>query len=308
MHVLVTGADGFIGGHVTTGLRAAGYTVTGAVFARPPQSEEVRVDLTRSAELQALPQAVDAVVHAAGIVDPAVSSAAMFAVNLEATRHVVAWARERAVRHFVLLSSVAVYGPLLLGEDRDERTHRLGLAVGLPYMRSKARAERVVERSGLPFTLLRPPAVLGHGDLLSRAFAQRLAGPGLPLVPGARPERRVALSFVAGLALIVRRLLEHGALNRPVHAVDAELTLADLAAVYARALRRPCSFAPLPWSEAIRRRTDAGFSWLVASARFGQHYSARHLLETLAYTPPITLAQAVDLAVSGLRGNTPALS
>jgi nucleoside-diphosphate-sugar epimerase len=309
MRVLVTGADGFIGGHLVRGLTAVGHDVTSVVFMRPARAKEVRIDLTRKAELVALPGDIEAIVHAAGLVDARASMARMTEVNVEATRGLVQWAKARNVRHFVQLSSVAVYGPLLLGEDRTEDTTRMGMAVGLPYMRTKARAERLVEQSGVPYTALRPPAVIGPGDtVITGGFVQALRGEGLPLVPGAKPSRRVSLALVEGVVELACRALAKGPLHGAVHAVDLELSLEELAQLYGQALSCEPRFVSVPWSTAIRRREDAGFSWLVASARFGQHYSAERVRREFGVVSTVSAREAVSAAVSSLQGLRPGLS
>lgn len=308
MHVLLTGADGFIGRHLARALTAAGHDVVAAVFGRAPIGNEVRLDLTEPAALAALPR-VDVVVHAAGVVDPGVSRARMFAVNLGATQNLVRWSREQGVRHFIQLSSVAVYGPLVLGQARSERAPRLGMVLGLPYMRSKALAERAVERAGVPFTLLRPAAVLGEGDnIVAGGFARALRGHGLPLPPGSRRDRMVSLTLVSGLVERTLRLIDGRPLGLPVHMVDVALPLSELADLFAARLGRPCNFVRTPWLEVSARRADAGFSWLVASARFGQHYSQERQNRLFGAGPEPDLEAAIAAGLSGLQGGIEALS
>lgn len=305
MQILVTGADGFIGRHVASTLEQAGHRAVRAVFGRAAGPGELRVDLTRPEQLARLPSEVEVVVHTAGQVDARIDRATMFAVNLDATRHLLAWARDRRVAHFIQLSSVAVYGPLALGEDRREDTPRLGQLLGLPYMRSKALAERAVEHSGVPYTLLRPPVVLGQGDtVISRGFQAALAGAGIPLLPGARPTRRVSLSLVDGLAEQVRLLVAHGPLYAPVHAIDFELTIGDLAERFAAVLGRPCRFVRHSWARAMQTRNEVGISWLVASTRFGQHYRRERLLTELQYRPNCSLESAIESGLSSLQGRS----
>jgi nucleoside-diphosphate-sugar epimerase len=309
MRVLVTGADGFIGAHLVRGLTAAGHDVSSVVFMRPARAREVRVDLTQPAQHVALPGDIEAIVHAAGVVDARASLEQMRAVNVEATRALAGWARSRGVKHFVQLSSVAVYGPLLLGENRTEDTTRLGLGMGLPYMLTKARAERAIEQSGVPYTHLRPPAVLGPGDtVITGGFAEALRGEGIPLLPGASPDRRVSLVTVDGLVDLAAKALDHGPLRGAVHAVDLDLRLAELAELYAHALGRSCNYVSIPWGTALRRRADSGFSWLVASARFGQHYSVARLAERFAWVSRAVPDRAIEAAVSSLQGREPGLS
>jgi nucleoside-diphosphate-sugar epimerase len=302
MRALVTGANGFIGSHVVRGLRQAGYDVTGAVFGREPQAGEVHVDLTQPQELSRLPE-VELLVHAAGSVDGHARPEQTLALNVHATENLLSWAAQRALRHFVHVSSVAVYGPLTLGEERSERTPRLGRFVGLPYMRTKARAELAVERSGVPYTLLRAPVVLGAGDtVISGAFADALGGLGLPLVPGARTDRKVSLLLAQGLSAIALRVLDRAPLNAAMHAVDFELTLDELASLYARALACQPRYVRIGWAEAVRGRNEVGFAWLVASARFGQHYRRERLVSELGYRCEESLESAIASGLSSLQG------
>lgn len=302
MRVLVTGADGFIGGALVPALTAAGHEVTGVVFTRPALSREVRLDLTRPQQLEHLPRDVEAVVHAAGIVDARSTPGLMHAVNVEGTRHVMQWAKRIGIAHVIQLSSVAVYGPRVIGEERDETTPRYGLILGLPYMRTKAQAERVVEMSKVPYSILRPCAVMGPGDtVLSGSFVTALSEGGLPLVPGASPLHRVNVVQIAGLCEAVLRTLERGALGLAVHVVDHELSLSELASTYADATRLPLQFQRCSWPEALRHGADSGRMWLVASARFGQSYRAERMHRELGTWTVPPLGQAVGDAVSSFQ-------
>jgi nucleoside-diphosphate-sugar epimerase len=309
MHVLLAGADGFIGRHLVSGLSAAGHTVLPLVYGRAAREGELRIDLTLRDELARLPPSVDAVINASGIVDPRVPTERIFAVNLGGTENLVAWARAHRVRHFVQMSSVAAYGPLVLGEQRSEQTPRLGRYVGLPYMRSKARAEIAIERSGLGYSILRPAAVLGAGDsVVSPGFRAALGGAGLPLLPGARLGHLVSLSLVEGLVETTLRTLARSPLGTAVHAVDVDLSLMDLAESFAAEMGRPCNFARISIVEALAKRNDAGFSWLVASARFGQHYARKERTRLLGEGPFPSLKSAISTGLSGLQGIKEALS
>ena len=291
-----------MGGHLAAALAQAGHQVFSSVYARAAGPGEVRVDLSRPEQLARLPRHIEAVVHAAGNVDPRRPRKVMFGANVLATQHLAAWARAQRCVHFVQLSSVAVYGPLTLGEERSERTARLG-TLGLPYMRTKARAERVVEQAGVPYTLLRLPAVLGVGDtVVTRGFVDALARGGLPMIPGASLRPRVSLVFAQGVADIVARLLEHGPLGAPLHAVDVELGLGELVSAYARVLGRPIGQRDTSWVEALGLRNEVGLAWLIASSRFGQHYLRDRLVSELGYRSRHSLDSAIQGGLSGLQG------
>lgn len=309
MHLLLTGADGFIGSHLASGLRAAGHQLLCAVYGREPHPGELRVDLTDPQALRHLPGGIDVVVNASGVVDPGVGSRRMFAVNLHGTRHLLDWARAQGVRHFVQLSSVSVYGPLVVGEQRSELAPRLGLTLGLPYMRSKAWAELAVERSRVPYSIVRPAAVLGAGDtIVTPGFATALRGSGLPLVAGASPTRRVSLTLTEGLTDDIVRLVAEGPIGLAVHSTHVEVPLRELAELFATELGLTCNFARISWHEALSKIGDPGFSWLVASARFGQHYSRERQSRILGRGPEPALRHAILAGLSGLQGGVQALS
>jgi nucleoside-diphosphate-sugar epimerase len=196
-----------------------------------------------------------------------------------------------------------------MGEQRSEQTPRLGRYLGLPYMRSKARAELALERSGLGYSILRPAAVLGPGDsVVTPGFAAALQGHGLPMVPGARISHLVSLSLIEGLVETTLRTVERGPLGAAVHAVDVDLSLADLAAFFAAEMGLSCNFARISLVEALTRRSDAGFSWLVASARFGQHYTRGERTRLLGDGPFPSLKSAISTSLSGLQARKEALS
>jgi nucleoside-diphosphate-sugar epimerase len=308
MRVLLTGADGFIGGHIARGLASAGHDLVPAVFGRAPAADELLLDLTDPSSIERLPSDIQVVINVAGVVDPRAGAARMWDVNLNGARQLLRWARQVRVQHFVQLSSVAVYGPLVVGEDRSERTPRLGLAVGSAYMRSKALAERAVERAGVPYSILRPPAVVGAGDsIVSRGFRDALHGDGLPMLQAADPGRRVSLALVDGLVDTTLRVVDRGPLGGALHAVDVELTFLELARLYAAELRRPCNFVRTSWPGVLARMSDAGFAWLVASARFGQHYAGDRRVRELGIGPSPSLESAVSAGLSSLHGGTEGL-
>jgi len=73
---------------------------------------------------------------------------------VECSRHLIALARDAGVRKIVHVSVSNA------SEPSD-----------LPYYRNKARIEQLVERSGVPHTILRPAIVVGGGDILVNNIA-----------------------------------------------------------------------------------------------------------------------------------------
>ncbi|MFL5299866.1 MAG: NAD-dependent epimerase/dehydratase family protein [Anaeromyxobacteraceae bacterium] len=184
---LVTGATGFIGGHLARRLVAAGRSVR--VLCRPGSAARLDPDVRGAVEVargdvrdgEAVRRAVAGarrVFHCAGHVSDWGSEATFAAVNVAGTERLLEAAREAGVARFVHLSSIAVFGvpsppafddasPYGPGKDLYSRTKIAGEVAAL-----RAQRER-----GLPVTVLRPAVVYGpHGTWLEEPLAMIRAG------------------------------------------------------------------------------------------------------------------------------------
>ena len=135
MRVLVTGAGGFSGPHVIRHLLDAGHEVL--AFAGRKGHGRLPLELRSSprltvlvgdlAEHIALPQDVEAVIHAAGVSPgPGLRLTVMDFVrnNIETTRGLILWARSTGVKRFIYFSSVSVFGRVA-GPVLDESCPRI---------------------------------------------------------------------------------------------------------------------------------------------------------------------------------------
>ena len=115
MRILVTGASGFIGQHLVSGLSDAH-----ELFAvdrdpqRAAQSETTRVvfmDLARTLNVSALPAEIDIIIHLAQANVPFPEAAnELWTVNTSSTQQLLEYARRARARQFVLASTGDVYG------------------------------------------------------------------------------------------------------------------------------------------------------------------------------------------------------
>ncbi|RJL24165.1 SDR family oxidoreductase [Bailinhaonella thermotolerans] len=182
MKVLVTGATGRLGSAVTPRLAAAGHEVR-AMSRRARASadgvEWVAADLATGEGVAEAVSGVDAVLHLAsapyrrGYTDR---------VELDGTRRLAAAAREAGAGHLVYVS--------IIGVDR----------IPWGYFRSKLRAEEIVRRSGVPWSIVR--AAQFH-EFVERAIAAMARARVLVVDPGISG-RPVDVRDVA--ALLERRL------------------------------------------------------------------------------------------------------
>ncbi|MGH2930241.1 MAG: NAD-dependent epimerase/dehydratase family protein, partial [Solirubrobacteraceae bacterium] len=164
---LVTGATGFIGGHVVERLVAQGRPVRG--LARRTSNTallaatgaEIAVgDLTNAESLAAASAGCAAVVHCGALVSDWALTSEIEAINVGGTRSLLQAAARASVRRFVHISTTDVYGPSG-GETVDES--RAPAADGNWYARTKLAAEaevrRVTANDGLDVVILRPATV-----------------------------------------------------------------------------------------------------------------------------------------------------
>ena len=169
--VLVTGATGFIGGHLAERLAGDGLAVTGT----GRRIDEVRwledggvrlrrADLLDREAIRELVSGREVVFHAAGWLygDPEQARP----VNVEATADLVRICAEEGVRRVVHVSTLGAYRrPDSRAALPIQETHPLSPDAGGLYQRTKAegelRARSVAEERGLELTVARPGMVFG---------------------------------------------------------------------------------------------------------------------------------------------------
>ena len=286
MDILITGTDGFIGAVLQKELRAQGIRVFGTVFLRPPQEDEVFCDVRDPDACRSLSTPpVDAVIHTAGIVDQTVPSRPMFEVNAEGTRRMLQWARGARCGHFIHISSVSVYGLRTNGENRTEAaTPRYDGRLAIPYMRSKALAERYVENGGVPYTMLRLPAVLGPNDsYLTPAIVPRLQTGSFYFC--GREDRLFSTLYVRNLPLILHALLRAGPLHEAYNCADHHMTWRALVEEYARHLGVRPGNRRRSIVTVLTRIRDKKWALIMTFSRFGGHYPSDRLWHRLGENP-----------------------
>jgi nucleoside-diphosphate-sugar epimerase len=194
----VTGATGFVGSHLVEALLARGDHVTCLVRSQAKadrlfptdRPEFVSGDLSDRAALRRACADADLVFHLAGLT-AARYRAEFLAVNEGGTRAVIDAVREAApgIRRFLYVSSLAAAGPTARGRPLTEEDLPRPVSA---YGASKLAGEAAAKTSGLPWTVVRPPAVYGPRDVeLLRVF--KLARLGVRVVLG---DGNQELSFI----------------------------------------------------------------------------------------------------------------
>ena len=208
--VLVTGATGFIGKHLTAHLRARGDAVRCLIHhsdARIAGIDCVRGDITVPSSFAAALRDIDIVYHLAGATVVA-SPHRYRVVNTLGTRNIaMACARLATPPVLVFLSSLAAAGPT--SPDQPLREDDSPNPVS-EYGRSKLFAERHLRRLArqLPITIVRPPGVFGPGDPNTLKLFQA-ARRGINLIPGSA-EQRLSFIYVDDLVAALPQAAERG--------------------------------------------------------------------------------------------------
>jgi len=187
----VTGGTGFVGSTLIAQALDAGHEVR-ALTRRPQTPRDGITWIAGSLEnhdaLAALARGADAVIHIAGVIN-APDRAGFVRGNIEGTQAMVAAAKGAGLTRFVHVSSLAAREPQLS-----------------MYGWSKAAAEQAVMESGLDWSMVRPPAVFGPGDMeMLELF--RLARRGLALLP---PGGRLSVIEVSDLGRLLLALAAGG--------------------------------------------------------------------------------------------------
>jgi len=254
--IAVTGATGFVGGHLIDALLEAGWSVR--ALTRRPQPPREGVEwipgaLEQRESLDRLVEGVDAVIHAAALIK-ALSATDFQRANAGGTA-ALADAVLRAGRdaRMVYISSLAARQPHLSAYAASKRAGEEALAVSLPEAQ---------------WTIVRAPAVYGPGDaeilkLLAAARRGTLPAPG-------SPDNRVSLIYGPDLARILAATTADAATTgvtlEPDDGAPRGYSYAELAEHLAETLNRPVTAKRLPATALLTAGGISG-SWAQLTRR-----------------------------------------
>lgn len=290
--VILIGADGFIGSSILSHLRNTGRNVTPTVFQRTPVGKEVFLDVTRPGDfsnLDSIPASGNVtIINASGLPDQTASANLMRRVHVEGMKNILRWAAGQSDIRIIQLSSVAVYGIATTGTGRTEAATRRRLwnplLSPLPYGRTKARAEALLEKSGIPWTALRLPAVFGPGDsFFTRELYNNLSVPDRLLPSGG--DKPVSIIPVECIGSLIERVLNHGPLNAARNAAGAHVPWKEILETYARAWNLPLNYSGPPRPGQFLDFSDPGMQMAAWYASRGAEFPDDLIRRTLNWKP-----------------------
>jgi len=284
----VTGATGFVGGHVARELREQGADVG-----------DERVELLDLSGLERAVEGCDAVVHVAALYSYDAPAAAIERVNVEGTRNLLEAAALKSVSRILFTSTAGTCGPVP-GRPATEEDDPPQWELEVPYKRTKLAAERLARTAGA--IVVNPTTPVGEGDrkptptggMIARVATGRIRGyvgtTGLNVVDVRDVARGHALALERGQPG-ERYLL--GGVDLPLEELFA--AVADLAGRPRPCIRVPYAVAQVAGKAGLLNADE------VKLARLPMYFSSEKARVRLGYAPgPVepALARAVADALN----------
>lgn len=275
MKALVTGATGFVGGHLVERLAAEGHTVRALArrtsdvsLLRALDVEIVYGDVTDAASLEAAAAGCETVFHTAAVVSGWGHWEDFYRVGVFGTQNALNAAAAVGARRFVHLSSIAVYGSRVDGRVLQEAAaYAYRPETWNHYVREKVQSERLVfqahARGAVAATAIRPPLIWGSRDRTAFPTALALLGSPLAALIGRGDNRLPCVGVRDVVDVCLRAALEPAAAGRAYNvASEQQFTQRQLFALLAGATgsRPPRRHVPLRVAYALGAALERAYT------------------------------------------------
>jgi dihydroflavonol-4-reductase len=249
--VFLTGASGFVGGHVLDALLARGYRVRALVrdsVALPPGATPVHGDLRAPASLLSSLRGCRYVIHTGAVYTLTPRDGAAFHdVNIRGTESLLEAARIAGVERCVVTSSSSALAPASDSRPATERSWAAAPAHPLTYHASKLLQERAALSARVDVVTVLPTAPVGPADRRPTPTGRIV----VDLLRGRMPATlRGGMNLVAveDVAAVHVLALEHGRNRERYIAGGVNLSLAECWRLIASAAGRRARTFPLPYA------------------------------------------------------------
>jgi dihydroflavonol-4-reductase len=289
--VYVSGATGFVGGHVARELREQGADI-----------RDERVDLLDPSALERAVDGCEAVVHVAALYSYDASPAEIERVNVDGTRNLLEAAQRKEVRRFLFTSTAGTCGPVP-GRPATEEDEPPAWELTVPYKRTKLAAERLARAAGA--VVVNPTTPIGEGDRKPTPTGRMIAGVATGRIQGFVATTGLNLVDVRDVARGHALALEHGQPGERYLLGGADLPLEELFAAIADLAGRPRPRIRVPYAVAqVAGKAGLANPDEVKLARLPMYFTWEKARVRLGYTtgpvePALALAVAEALHVDG---------
>jgi nucleoside-diphosphate-sugar epimerase len=302
--ILVTGASGFIGGHVCEALAGMGLHVRAMARSNSDVGqlsgvdvELCRADLRDPASLERACAGMDLVVHCAAAVGSFGEWEHFHEIGVLGTGRLIDAAARAGARRFVHVSSIAAYGLRDHGRALDEDCpHDERPQAWNHYVREKVMSEQLVwqahEAGRIQATCIRPSVVIGARD---RNAVPRLADLlRLPIValPGKPDHRFPVVTIEDCVDAIVRAARDEAAIGRAYNVSGEQpIRVAEVFRLVAQhaGLAAPRLYLPTAMMLPLVGGLEAVWKWL---GRAGEPVATRIAIVVSGYDYAIDCSRA----------------
>lgn len=324
MTVLVTGAAGFLGSHLTDLLLARGERPRALV--RPGESlgamaggqlDICAADISDRAAMEAVLTGVHRVLHCAARTGPWGPESEYRRTNVRALETLVGAAMAAGVQRFVHVSSITVHGNDVRGEADEDAPLR---EEPNPYSRSKVAGERLLKRmiqdKGAPVTIVRPGWIYGPRDTASFARIARMIQNGRMIMVGSGANH-LPLIYASDAAngVLLASTADHAEGRSYLLVNDEPSTQRDFISAIATELGAPAPSRRIPYQLAVILGAAAENLGRVARSRqpppvtrYGMRllggenrFNISRARRELGFSPLVNLADGVSRSVEWYR-------
>jgi UDP-glucose 4-epimerase len=313
-HVVVSGANGFVGRTLCRALLDAGHRVTGLVRRAGGCVDGVTEWVDACSDYSGIahnwPAGLDAdcIVHLAARVhvmhDTAADPGAAFrATNVDGTLRLAEAAREHGVPRFVFVSSIKAVGERDNGRSlREDDPPHIEDAYGCSKRAAEDALRRLSAETGLEVVIARPPLVYGPHVRANFLRLMDAVWRGVPLPLGGAHARR-SMVYVGNLAdALMHCATDPRAAGQCFHVADCTApTVAELVRMLARHLGKPARLLPVPaaWLRMAGRLTgrSAQVERLIGSLQV----DTSHIRDVLGWQPPYSTDEGLSATADWYR-------
>jgi nucleoside-diphosphate-sugar epimerase len=300
--ILVTGANGFVGGAIINKLRSDKSFFAGAVR-HPPLGDDfiLAPPLNSEADWSDTLRKFQIVIHAAARVhvmnDSSGDPLAEFRrVNVDGTLNLARQAAAAGVQRFIFISSIKVNGEqtVLAKPFTEDDTS----SPEDPYGISKLEAEQglllLAQQTGMEVVIIRPCLIYGPGVKANFASMLRWVQRGIPLPLGAINNKR-SLVYIENLVSLIIHCIDHpNAANQVFLASDGQdVSTSELLRACADALGVKPRLLPVPQGLIVALASAIGKDSVAKRLCGSLQLDISKSKQLLDWTPPYSLQQGL---------------
>jgi len=318
MNILITGATGFIGRHLTAALskthnvRCLVRKTSDISDLRNLNVEMAYGDLLLKDSLEPALDGIDLIYHLAGEVYSRHKSD-YYKGNVLATKNLLEACKEKGLKRIIFLGSTGVYKPVATKTSLTEESECRPITF---YGETKLDAEELIKKYNIPWVIVRAPVIYGphQQGVLNRFFLDAFNKRKVYIV-GAGDNLR-SLCFVdnltAGLVLLANRADVNG--KTYILSDDSPYTFNEIIRTASKVIKQsvevvhlPSFFGNISWK--IYRTMNNVFGlcfvelYAIKKTQLHEAYDITKAKNDIGYNPNITLEAGIESTIDWIKNN-----